>query len=250
MLLVRLAPVGVCFLICFLLARIAGGRNRIVRDWRLYWTFASLATGAILILIAEIASAFDSLDRVTVAMAWLGVDAALLCLIAWKFKADVREILLLGEEGSGLGALIQIVKHGIAELDRPTRWLYGLGLGFALLLGVISLQAPTFVWDCKTYHVPRILNWVQDKSLRPFPTSDIRRVAYAPGAEIASTILYILDDSDRPINLPSWFAVLTSAILASFVTELLAKLFVERTDREFPAGESPTCRRHLPSSSF
>jgi hypothetical protein len=59
-------------------------------------------------------------------------------------------------------------------------------------------------------------------------------VAYDPGAEIDSATLYLLDGSDRPINLPSWFAVITSAILASFVTELLIKLFGERTGREWP----------------
>jgi len=202
MLFVRLAPVGVCFLLCLLLARIAGGRDKIIRDWRLYWTFAAIATGAILILIAEIASAFDSLDRVTLALAWSGVDAALLFLIARKFRANACEIAVMGEEGGAIRALLKKFKDRVAGLDRPTRWLYGLGLGFALFLGVISLQAPTFVWDCKTYHVPRILNWAQDKSLRHFPTSDIRRVAYAPGAEIMSTTLFVLDNSDRPINLP------------------------------------------------
>ncbi len=167
----------------------------------------------------------------------MGLDAALLSLIVWKFKDDIREIASLGKEGVGLTALIRNIKSRIADLDHPTRWLYGLGAGFALFLGVISLQAPTFVWDCKSYHVPRILNWIQNKSLRPFPTSDIRRVAYAPGAEIASTTLDLLNGSDQPVNLPSWFAVLTSAILASFVTELLAKIFSEQTSRDLPQNK-------------
>src|SRR6201999_4139627 len=118
--------------------------NKIVRDWRLYWTFAALVTGAILILVAEIASAFDSLERVTLVLTWLGVDAALLYLIARKFKSETFEILLVRKEGGGLKALIQIVKHRIIELDRPTRWIYSFGAGFALILGVISWQAPTF----------------------------------------------------------------------------------------------------------
>ena len=68
MLLLRLAPVWVCFLLCLLLARIAAGRNLILRDWRLHWILAALANGVFLILIAEIASAFESLDRSTVAI--------------------------------------------------------------------------------------------------------------------------------------------------------------------------------------
>jgi hypothetical protein len=218
MLLIRLAPVLLCFLLCFLLARIASGRSLIVRDWRLHWIFATLMVGVFTISVAEIAGAFGSLDGITVALAFVGADAAIVWVIAWKFRAEV----------------VELASAGAIARDRTTRWLYGAGVAFALFLGVISLQAPAFVWDCKTYHVPRVLTWVQDRSLRPFPTSDVRRVAYAPGAEIDSTILYLLDGSDEPINLPSWFSVVTAAILASFVAELLVKLLMERTARAWP----------------
>ena len=234
MLVLWLAPVWVCFLLCFLLARIAAGRNRILRDWRLYWILATLAAGVFVVLNAEIASAFDSLDRITIALLWTGVDAALFWLIAWKFGADAEKMALMALKGGWLHQIGWKFRDRASGLDRTTRWLYGSGAGLGLFLGVIALEAPTFIWDCKTYHVPRILNWVQDKNLRPFPTNDIRRVAYDPGAEIASTTLYLLDGSDRPINLPSWFSVITSAILASFVTGLLAKLFGERTGKEWP----------------
>jgi hypothetical protein len=234
MLLIRLAPVLLCFLLCFLLARVAAGRNLIARDWRLHWVFAVLAVGLFIMLIAETAGAFASLDGITVALAWIGADAAIVCLIAWKFRSDFIE---LASAVTNKAASFLAGQNRIAEAiapDRAVSWLYGAGLAFGLFLGVISLQAPPFVWDCKTYHVPRVLTWVQNKSLRPFPTSDIRRVAYAPGAEIASTTLYLLDGSDRPINLPSWFSVVTSAILAGFLAELLLKLFSERTARQWP----------------
>jgi hypothetical protein len=229
MMLVRLAPVCVCFFLLFLLARIAAGRDLIHRDWRLSWIFATLGTGVFFVLIAEIAGAFESLDGLTVALAWIGLDGALAGLIGWKLRGDFIALASAGAEKAGL-----LLTDRDWNVDRASRCLYGAGLGFALFLGVISLQAPAFIWDCKTYHVPRVLNWIQNKSLRPFPTSDIRRVAYAPGAEIASTMLELLDGSDRPINLPSWFSVITSAILAGFVTELLIKLYSERTGREWP----------------
>ncbi len=239
MLLIRLAPVLLCFLLCFLLARITAGRNLIVRDWRLQWMFAALVVGLLVILIAEITGAFESFDGITVALAWIGVDAAIVWLIAVKFRTDLVQLASAGADKAA--SLLNNSSHRAEAVvpDRVARWLYGTGVGFALFLGVISLQAPAFVWDCKTYHVPRVLAWVQDKSLRPFPTSDIRRVAYAPGAEIASATLYLLDGSDRPINLPSWFSVVTSAILAGFLTEVLLKLFGERTARQWPP-ETPT----------
>jgi len=211
MLIIKLAPVWACFFLFFLLARVAAVRRHILPDWRLSWVFAFLLTGAFCVCAAELASAFNSLDRPALASIWIALDVGLATLLWRKFRRETTDQLL------------EVRQWGAKFLgcDRVTRWLYGLGLAFALVLGVISLRAPQFVWDCKTYHVPRMLNWIQDKNLRHFPTSDIRRVAYDPGAEIASTTLYLLDGSDRPINLVSWFSVLTAAILASFLTELL-----------------------------
>lgn len=223
MLIVKLAPVWACFLLCFLLARVAAARKYILPDWRLSWVFAFLLTGAFTVCAAEIASAFDSLDRRFLAIAWVTLDVALGVLIWRKFR---RETIAWAQEARGCGAKF-------LACDRATRWLYGIGLAFALFLGIVSLRAPQFVWDCKSYHVPRMLYWMQDKNLRHFPTSDIRRVAYDPGAEIAATTLYLLDGSDRPINLISWFSVLTAAILASFATELLMGSVDEQAGREW-----------------
>jgi len=226
MLVVKLAPVWVCFLLCFLLAWIAARRNHIARDWRLYWIFAALANGFFQVLIAEVAGAFHSLDRATVAAAWMEVDAALACLIGWKFRGDILEL--------SLGKRLVEAREAFHGQPGAARLMWAAGLALAVFLGGISLQAPTFMWDSQAYHAARILHWLQDKSLRPFPTSDIRRVAFDPGAEIASATLYLLDGSDRPINLPSWFSVITSAILAAFLTELLAELFCQRTGRQWP----------------
>jgi hypothetical protein len=233
MLLLKLAPVWVCFLLCFLLARLAARRIQIIPDWRLFWTMAALATGVLTVLIAEVVGAFDALDRITLAIAWTGVDLVLIGALVWKFRAGLRELASAVREAPASSR-----SAGLVGRVTPTRTLYSAGLGLGLFLGVISLQAPTFVWDCKSYHVPRILAWAQNKSLRPFPTSDIRRVAYDPGAEIAATTLYLLDGSDQPINLVSWFSVVNAAILASFGAELILGLFAERTGREWPAEKS------------
>lgn len=223
MLLLKLAPVWACFLLCFLLARVAAARKHILPDWRLSWVFAFLLTGAFLVCAAEIASAFNSLDRPFLAAVWVALDIAIGWLIWMKFRRETTALALEARESAAK----------FLAGDRATRWLYGLGLAFALFLGAVSLRAPQFVWDCKTYHAPRMLNWIQDKNLRHFPTRDIRRVAYNPGAEIASTTLYLLDGSDRPINLVSWFSVLTGAILAGYVTELLMGLANEQAGREW-----------------
>ena len=222
MLFFKLAPVWACFLLCFLLARGAAARGKILADWRLSWAFAFLLTGTFVVGAAEIASAFNCLERPFLAALWLALDVVLGTVVWRKFRRETMDW------ASGIRQCF----GRFSASDRATRWLYGSGLAFAVLLGVVSVQARPFVWDCKTYHVPRMLNWIQDKNLRHFPTSDIRRVAYDPGAEIASTTFYLLDGSDRSINLVSWFSVLTSAVLGSFLTEFLMGLADEKAGQE------------------
>ena len=227
MLLVKLAPVGVCFLLCFLLARVAAGRGQILSDWRLSWVFAAMGTGVFVVAIAEAASALNRLNRVGMAVAWVGVDVALLLVIFWRFRAEAAASL------RGIGG----IKEAWLKLNGTARSLYAAGAALAVVLGLLALEAPTFVWDCKSYHVPRLLNWIQDQNLRPFPATDIRRVAYNPGAEIAATTLELLDGSDRPINLVSWFCVISAALLAAFLTELFMEWSGGRRGKPWQKGD-------------
>ena len=81
-----------------------------------------------------------------------------------------------------------------------------------LALLAIALTAPPNTYDSMTYHMTRVLRWIQQGSLRHFPSHNLRQVQYGPFAELAVLHLYLLKGTDRLANLPQWLAMVGSVI--------------------------------------
>jgi 4-amino-4-deoxy-L-arabinose transferase-like glycosyltransferase len=94
---------------------------------------------------------------------------------------------------------------------------------FILLIGLLALECPTTIWDSLTYHVPRVMHWLQQRSLSPYPTNIPRQLESAPGAELQTSSLALLTGDDWALNLPQWWALLTCGLLASLMAERLLK---------------------------
>jgi hypothetical protein len=61
-------------------------------------------------------------------------------------------------------------------------------------------------WDSMTYHLPRIEHWLQNRSLRFFPTSNGRQLEFAILAEELILSLRSIYDSYPCANLVQWLA--------------------------------------------
>ena len=73
-------------------------------------------------------------------------------------------------------------------------------------LTFLALLTATTNWDSLTYHLPRILHWIQQGSVDHYPTNIIRQIDLAPWSSFAMANLYLLQGSDRWISLVQWFA--------------------------------------------
>ncbi len=102
------------------------------------------------------------------------------------------------------------------------------GIGFLLALGVFSVAMPTTVWDAQTFHLPRVMHWLQARDVEAYATNIPRQIEYPPGVEMMIAQGMLLAGNDRAANLPQWFGLLTCAILAGF---LARKLYVEGAGR-------------------
>lgn len=79
-------------------------------------------------------------------------------------------------------------------------------VGLVVLTGVIAWVSPPTNYDAMTYHLPRVMHWLQQGSLDHFATHDIRQVSYWPGAAYWQIHLWALFDGDRGANVPQWLA--------------------------------------------
>ncbi|OGW75566.1 MAG: hypothetical protein A2Z72_01445 [Omnitrophica bacterium RBG_13_46_9] len=88
-------------------------------------------------------------------------------------------------------------------------------------VGLIALVAPPNTWDSMTYHMPRVMHWIQDHSVAHYPTSMTHQLFMPPWAEFAIMHFQILTDGDRLANCVQWFSMIGCIIGVSLIAKQL-----------------------------
>ncbi len=145
--------------------------------------------GATTACLTELLSAFHLLRPVPVAVAWLAVGLG--AAVFWRrhppplHKFAVRPV----EACIAAGIL----------------WIFGLA-------AVAAWFSPPNSHDVLAYHLPRIVYWMQARSVGIFPTPYLNQIDFPPLAEYFMLHSYLLSGGDHFVNLVSW-AAFCAAIL-------------------------------------
>ncbi len=90
--------------------------------------------------------------------------------------------------------------------DGVARTAY-VGVGTVLVATLAgALCAPPNTWDALTYHLPRVMHWLQNQSVEAFPTFNYKHVAYPPGSSYLVATTVALTGDDHLALLPQWLA--------------------------------------------
>jgi 4-amino-4-deoxy-L-arabinose transferase-like glycosyltransferase len=89
------------------------------------------------------------------------------------------------------------------------------------LSGVAALVAAPNNFDSMTYHLPRIMHWIQNGSVAHYPTNIDRQLVLAPWSEFMMMHLQVLSGSDRFANCVQWFSLVGSAVGVSLIARVL-----------------------------
>ncbi|HBR15081.1 MAG TPA: 4-amino-4-deoxy-L-arabinose transferase [Candidatus Omnitrophica bacterium] len=92
---------------------------------------------------------------------------------------------------------------------------------FAVVTAVTAFLAPPNTWDSMTYHMGRVVHWIQNQSLAPYPTHIPRQLYMTPWAEMVLLHLQILSNGDRFANLVQWFSMIGSLVGVSLLAQQL-----------------------------
>ena len=100
-------------------------------------------------------------------------------------------------------------------------FLLGAILFILAITALTAFIAPPNTWDSMTYHMSRVVHWIQNHSVAHYPTHIERQLTFTPWAEFAITHFQILSFSDRFANLIQWFSMLGSIIGVSMIAKIL-----------------------------
>ncbi len=179
------------------------GKNRI----RCMWIYAYLFTALYVYLSTEILSLFHCVNRVGVLAAW-----ALFLLVLGFFlciKGDFRRTWSRFLRHHP----VQMVGRGIQK-NKFLSFVLFYFLVFTFLGAV--LYAPN-TYDAMTYHMTRIMHWLQNENVAYVITNDQRLNYQLPLAEYLIMHIQLLFTKDYFANLIQWNAYVTSIVAVSLI---------------------------------
>ncbi len=180
-------------------------RSSAGEDWRGAFLRAVVIQGILLVLVMEGLTLFSAINQIGLAIYWLIVFSVIIGIGLKKntFEVGIRDLL-----------------EGVREFSRIEVFLILAIVAIASILFTIAIIAPPNNVDSLLYHMPRVVHWAQNESLRHYPTARLTQVIRPNLAELSILNLRVLLGSDRPANLLQWFSMVGSVIVASGIAKL------------------------------
>jgi hypothetical protein len=162
-------------------------------DWRTAFLIATAITGATITIITEGLSLINGISQLWVAILWT--------------MALSLSIVIGITKGTFLRTLNRIKAFRISSKGLDTLIL-AIIIVIVLALGVVAWVSPPNNTDSLQYHVSRIVHWIQNGSLRHYPTAYNPQLCNTTFAETAILNLWVLWGSDQPVNMVQWFSMI------------------------------------------
>jgi len=173
------------------------------KDWRRSLVEAVVAWAVLLLAVSEALSAVRAFAQVPLFLTWTAVALALL----WPIRRAFPQLRALASRPETRSWSLDVASSALI-------------LCFGITL-VIALVAPPNTTDSLTYHLGRVAEWLDNRSIAHFATHVERQVALGPFAEIVIANLQALSGGDRFANLVQWGAFVLSATTASMLVQEL-----------------------------
>ncbi len=175
-------------------------------QFRLAFIKACIVHSCLIVFSTEFLSLSRSLDFTHVASLWL-IISLMSCSVLWNRNCRLSNS--------------RSFKFNLETLDRASQLSIFFTIAIASISLLTALIAPPNNWDSMTYHMPRVMHWIQNRTVAHYPTHNLRQISFLPGAAYVVTHLQILAGSDRFANCVQWLAFVGSIFGVSLITKRL-----------------------------
>lgn len=168
--------------------------------------FAVSIWSIILFAETEIFSIFKLVSSFPVVAFWTVIDIVLIVISAMSVKKCFK---------SGVS-----IKNYFFPADfKQDKLSKCFLLGLSIIVITIGLMTVPYNWDSMRYHLPRIMMWMQNKSVAHYTTNDMRQLSSPMIAEFVNLNIYAITHSDRFFNLLQSFSYLFNIIGVSAISK-------------------------------
>jgi uncharacterized membrane protein len=178
--------------------------------WRAAFLQSAIVHCTILVIATEILSGTHSILPEAIQTLWFGVATIHIIALRLRFKEDTFESL--NRNKSNTFRFFQQLK----PLEKIS--LIGIFAIFLICLVTAVIAAPNN-YDSMTYHMTRVMHWIQNQSVDHYPTHNLRQLAFPPGASYILMHLELLVGNDYLVNLMQWTAFVGSTLGISLVAK-------------------------------
>lgn len=157
----------------------------------------------------EVFSLFNILDKNHIKILYSLLSVVLIGIIGWNLKKKSKKIKIAVNFSDFINFILE-------------QKLLILFLIFSVLILGLSISTVPYNWDAMTYHLPRIAQWTQNKSVAHYAVEDIRQVTSPTLAEFINLQVFIMSGKkDIWLNLLQTTSFFTNAGLVYFITKRL-----------------------------
>ena len=165
---------------------------------REYFLYTSIYLGIIIVISTEFLSFFNYLNNFSIKLLWLIIFFIALIIISKKKFFNFSFTIL-------------------PHIDYKILFI----LVVFLLTFITALIYPPNSLDAMSYHLPKVMKWIQNGNLSFYPTNDLRQLALAPFSEFALLHLYLLINADNFSNLVQWYSMVASCLAVTLISKEL-----------------------------
>ena len=174
--------------------------------WRSSFLTASICWGVLLTGITEMLSVVKSLTLCWLLLFWGG--ATIISVIVYCFTSQ--------QEVSKARNSIRLSFTSMPVFQRCL--LAGVVL-IVILTGLTASIAAPNNWDSMTYHMSRVMHWIQNQGVGHYPTHILRQLHSNPWSEFAMTHFQILNGGDYLANFIQWFSMVGCILGVTLIAE-------------------------------